>query len=350
MRRESGLPKRVAITTKNKYLDEILELFYGQVTNGATLILSTDTQTPPARQVKKCEKLCKTYNLEPFVSKKSYQLLSQPDSIYVLEMFLSSLTISRLMLGYSEAINYLGPCHFKCPLKSCLTVVAMRSFNNMYDISRHLSKHKSQNRGLEHEIASSLLVRYNFLVDSQWVGQQGDISMDKMIENLDAESETTVVRDLYIPTRDSGKFAGKYHWVDEEVVSKIINREVDALATVKDPPASIVSFFSKRTSSRKDTTTQEDEVDVQVQGPGKSKKNVNVSECEDSRARNVNVKSRGPKRKVVSSSSSSSSDSSSWSSDIDSNNDDETEDHHVQEDVIRDDDGEEVERDAEKDS
>ena len=58
------------------------------------------------------------------------------------------------VLGVIDAINLLGSSHFKCPLKSCGMVVSLRSFNNMRDITCHLSQHKRKGKGVEHDRAT----------------------------------------------------------------------------------------------------------------------------------------------------------------------------------------------------
>ena len=302
----------LSIATKNLYIDEALKIFYEQVKSNAVIKWTCDTQAPPARAAKSCEKLHKEYLRNPEVNRKSYEMLSQPDTMSYLEVFLSKLKLIRLVLGDIDAINLLGPSHFKCPLKSCGMVVSLRSFNNMTDITRHLSQHKSKGKGIDHEIASNLLTRYHFLTDedSLWIKEREEVIMNDLIEQLNHDLEDTGVHlDIYVPTRQSGQFKGKQHWMDEEVVIKLVNYEDGALDLVKDIPCTIDKFFKpqkqKRPHKEKEGREGEEDVDHVVRDPKIRKDDVGEGNQNGSSEKKKVVQEKGnqkepsEKKKVV---------------------------------------------------
>ena len=195
----------LSLATKNRYLDEALKIFYEQVKNNAVIKWTSNTQAPPARAMKSCEMLHREYLRNPEVTRKNYEMLSTPDTISYLEVFLTRLKLIRLVVGDKDSINLLGPSHLKCPIKNCGIVVVLRSFNNMTDITRHWSTHKRTGNEFEHDIASKLLARYHFLIDNDglWMKEREEVGITDVIDELNNDTDTAVHHDLYIPTREN---------------------------------------------------------------------------------------------------------------------------------------------------
>ena len=125
-----------SLPSKSKYMAESLDIMYQRVKNGAVIKWTVETQIPAARREKACESLYKKYISIPIVCKRSYELLRDENALKegYLEFFLFKLKLVRFMLGHMDSINLLDPAHFKCPIKSCVSIVKLRSFSNTADV------------------------------------------------------------------------------------------------------------------------------------------------------------------------------------------------------------------------
>ena len=128
---------------RSENLLEALENFYCQTEQLSMLEVSVvNVVKKPPRKIKKSEGNFKLFCRQHSATRRAYEILCQ--NLLFVDVFISRLSFTRVLLDDVEAVNLLNPAYFLCPVKTCKQLMKLKSFNHMQLVTGHLIQHKLQ--------------------------------------------------------------------------------------------------------------------------------------------------------------------------------------------------------------
>ena len=218
--------------------DSLDTMFTYAETDAHLIVRDVQKRVSKARAKKPIEKLFQVYKDIGTVDKKAYEILMSEEGI--IDSFVDKSRMMKIVLGSEDAINFLSPAYFLCPLRNCdkCTPILLRSFNNLASVEDHFLQHDVNDQDGPAEV---LLKRYKCLLKTDFLVKNRSLSVAEASAKLDEigfENKSTHSKNfgsLRLPTL-SDTFRGKHLHTQHSILMKIINHDDNPLLGVPDRP------------------------------------------------------------------------------------------------------------------